>query len=82
MNGGRPLRHRKKSTGGVLERLGLLGRHGIELTQLGGSASAPVDDVLDAAAAAWSAYRIATGTARTLPDPPELVDGERVAIWY
>jgi predicted RNase H-like nuclease len=82
MNGGRPVRHRKKSAGGVLERLGLLGRHGIELTQLGGSASAPVDDVLDAAAAAWSAYRIATGTARTLPNPPELVDGERVAIWY
>jgi predicted RNase H-like nuclease len=82
MNGGRPLGHRKKSAGGVLERLELLRRHGIELTQLGGSASAPVDDVLDAAAAAWSAYRIATGTAHTLPDPPELRDGQRVAIWY
>lgn len=82
MNGGRPLRQRKKSAGGVLERLELLGRHGIELTQLGSSAFAPIDDVLDAAAAAWSAHRIATKAARTLPDPPELVGGHRVAIWY
>lgn len=82
MNDGRPLRHRKKSAGGVLERLALLGRHGIELTQLGASALAPADDVLDAAAAAWSAHRIATKEARTLPDPPEVVDGQSVAIWY
>ena len=82
MNGGRPLNHRKKSAGGVLERLELLGRHGIELTELGASSLAPVDDVLDAAAAAWSAHRIATKVARTLPDPPELLDGHRVAIWY
>ena len=82
MNGGRPLRRRKKSAGGVLERLELLGRHGIDLEELGASAFAPVDDVLDAAAAAWSAHRIATKAAGTLPDPPELVDGQRVAIWY
>ncbi|MGH3005460.1 MAG: DUF429 domain-containing protein [Gaiellaceae bacterium] len=82
MNGGRPLRHRKKSAGGVLERFELLHRHGIELAQLGASAPAPVDDVLDAAAAAWSAHRIGAGTAATLPDPPEIVDGRRVAIWY
>jgi predicted RNase H-like nuclease len=82
MNGGRPLRRRKKSAGGVLERLDLLRRHGIDLEELGDSAFAPVDDVLDAAAAAWSAHRIATKAAGTLPDPPELVDGQRVAIWY
>jgi predicted RNase H-like nuclease len=82
MNEGRPLRHRKKSAGGVLERLELLHRHGIELMELGAAGFAPVDDVLDAAAAAWSAHRIATKAARTLPDPPELVDGQRVAIWY
>ena len=82
MNGALPLRHRKKSAGGVLERLELLGRHGIELTELGASGLAPVDDILDAAAAAWSAHRIAVGRAATLPDPPELVDGQRVAIWY
>ena len=82
MNDERPLSHRKKSAGGVLERLELLRRHGIELEELGASGFAPVDDVLDAAAAAWSARRIATGTARTLPDPPEVRDGRAVAIWY
>jgi predicted RNase H-like nuclease len=82
MNGGRPFRQRKRSAGGVLERLKLLHRHGIDLDELGASALAPVDDVLDAAAAAWSAHRIAAGTAATLPDPPEILDGQRVAIWY
>jgi predicted RNase H-like nuclease len=82
MNEGQPLGRRKKSAGGVLARLELLRRHGIELAQLGEAASAPIDDVLDAAAAAWSAQRIGTNTARTLPDPPELLDGREVAIWY
>jgi hypothetical protein len=30
-----------------------------------------VDDVLDAAVAAWTARRLADGTARCLPDPPD-----------
>jgi predicted RNase H-like nuclease len=81
MNDGLPLRHRKKSAGGALERIELLLRHGIEL-ELGVAASAPLDDVLDAAAAAWTAARIAEGVARTLPEPPELVDGRTMAIWY
>jgi predicted RNase H-like nuclease len=42
----------------------------------------PLDDVLDAAAVAWTANRIAVGIASTLPDPPEQVGGRRVAIWY
>ncbi|MFD8862917.1 DUF429 domain-containing protein, partial [Streptomyces sp. NPDC059590] len=43
----------------------------------------PPDDVMDAAAAAWSAHRIALGTAVSLPDPPETTrDGLPVAIWY
>ena len=41
-----------------------------------------LDDVLDAAAAAWSARRIATGTAQTLPDSPDFADRFEVAIWY
>jgi predicted RNase H-like nuclease len=82
MNAGRPLRHRKKSAGGALERTSLLRRNGIELAGVRASASAPLDDVLDAAAAAWSAHRIASGTANALPDPPELVGDRRVAIWY
>jgi predicted RNase H-like nuclease len=82
MNGGRPLRYRKKSAGGVLERVELLGEHGLEPRDLGEAATAPVDDVLDALAAAWSADRIARGEAESLPDPPELVGGRSVAIWY
>ena len=82
MNGGAPLRYRKKSAGGVFERLELLRRHGIELGDLGEAATAPIDDVLDAVAAAWTAHRIALGVACSLPDEPEVVDGLRVAIWY
>jgi predicted RNase H-like nuclease len=81
MNDGLPLRHRKKSAGGALERTELLRRHGIEL-ELGAAASAPLDDVLDAAAAAWSAHRIATRAAKTLPAEPEVVAGRQIAIWY
>jgi len=82
MNDGEALRQRKKAAGGALERLALLEEHGILLGSLGETASAPLDDVLDAAAAAWSATRIARGEASTLPAPPELADGRRVAIWY
>ena len=82
MNGGRPLRYRKKSAGGALERIELLRRHGVTLDDVAEAAFVPLDDVLDAAAAGWSAQRIATGEARTLPDPPELLDGYATAIWY
>jgi predicted RNase H-like nuclease len=82
MNGGRPLRYRKKSAGGALERIALLNREGIDPTPLTAAWSAPLDDVLDAAAAAWSAQRVARGKARSLPDAPDLVEGRPVAIWY
>lgn len=82
MNGGHPLRNRKRSAGGALERVELLRREGIRLDRLGPGGAVPLDDVLDAAAAAWTAQRIARGTAETLPDPPELVDGHSVAIWF
>src|SRR6266511_5725078 len=82
MNGGRPLGHRKNSAAGALRRLELLRAVGIELTALRDAGSAPLDDVLDAAAAAWSAQRILTGAAKSLPDPPEEIDGYPVAIWY
>jgi predicted RNase H-like nuclease len=82
MNGGDPLRHRKRSAAGALKRVDLLIRHGIELVNLVDCAAVPLDDVLDAAAAAWSANRIAHGQARSLPDPPEIRDEANVAIWY
>ena len=82
MNRGAPLAHRKKSAGGVVERMALLRDHGIALRRLRAAAAAPIDDVLDAAACAWTADRIANGRASTLPDPPEVVDGRCVAIWF
>nr|WP_246594095.1 DUF429 domain-containing protein [Streptomyces auratus] len=50
---------------------------------LGDAGRTPPDDVLDAAAAAWTADRIARGRARPLPNPPERTAGGcPVAIWY
>jgi predicted RNase H-like nuclease len=57
---------------------------GIELPDdLGEAGVAGFDDVLDAAAAAWSAACIAAGEAQSLP-PDALVgpDGLTAAIWY
>ena len=81
MNGMRRLKHRKKSAGGAFERLGLLRRHGINIDSgtLGEAATVPLDDLLDAAACAWTAAR---ADAVSLPDPPESRDGLAVAIWY
>ena len=81
MNGMKRLKFRKKSAGGAFERLGLLRKHGINIDPgtLGAAATIPLDDVLDAAACAWTAAR---RTAVSLPDPPEPRDGLPVAIWY
>lgn len=77
------LRWPKKSWNGLMERRRLLASQGIELPELIDTVgTCPADDVLDAAAAAWSARRIATGTARTLPSEPPRHDGRTVAIWY
>lgn len=48
MNGGEPLRYRKKSAGGAFERLALLRRKGIRVEKLVSTAGAPLDEVLDA----------------------------------
>ena len=81
MNGMKRLKFRKKSAGGAFERLGLLRRHGINIDPgtLGAAATIPLEDVLDAAACAWTAAR---DDAVSLPDPPERRDGLSVAIWY
>ncbi|MGH2747451.1 MAG: DUF429 domain-containing protein [Actinomycetota bacterium] len=74
---------RKKSWNGALERRALLAGAGITLPEhIKGAGDAVFDDLLDAAAAAWSAHRIASGTARSLPPEPETIDERRVAIWY
>ena len=81
MNDMRRLKFRKKSAGGAFERLGLLRKHGINIDPgtLGAVATVPLDDLLDAAACAWTAAR---AKAVSLPDPPESRDGLSVAIWY
>ena len=44
---------------------------------------APAADTLDAAAVAWSAWRIATGEAVILPDQPQRdSQGQQIAIRY
>jgi predicted RNase H-like nuclease len=81
---GRPLETSKLSWNGLVERRALLAAQGILLpNELGLAGAAPPDDLLDAAAAAWSAHRIATGQAMTLPATPSLdPNGRPIAIWY
>jgi predicted RNase H-like nuclease len=83
MRGGPAIQAPKKTWAGAMQRRQLLADVGVELPDdLGREGEkAAVDDVLDAAAVAWSAQRIATGQARSLPDPPEVIDGRQVAIW-
>ena len=81
---GVPLAARKSSWAGAERRRELLAQAGITLTAdlYGAGASAGVDDVLDAAAAAWAARRVLHGHARPVPDPPEAFsDGWPCAIW-
>ena len=75
---------KKKRWRGQRARLRILAGHGIDIPEdLGAAVAAvPADDVLDAAAAAWSAHRIVTGAAFSLPDPPQLdARGRPLAIW-
>jgi len=80
-----PLIHGKKTWAGAERRRCLLEAAGIVLPADLGLAGerAGVDDVLDAAVAAWSATRVRDGHARCMPDPPEpFSDGIPAAIWY
>ena len=78
---GAPLAETKHSAAGRARRRALLAAAGIALPE---RVRAAEDDLLDAAAVAWSALRIASGTARVLPDPPAQRgdDGCEVAIRY
>ena len=84
MSGDQPLADSKTTWAGAARRRELLAAHGIELAgDLGLSGlRTGVDDVLDAAAVAWTARRIAAGQARRLPETPErFSDGIDCAIW-
>lgn len=80
---GRPLAFSKKSWNGTSERRRLLSGVGLSLPDRLPDAvgSIPANDVLDAAAAAWTAARYGAGDARTLPGETPL-PGFGEVIWY
>lgn len=81
---GAPARASKKTWAGMVERRNALEAAGISLDAIEDVATrrAAVDDVLDAAIAAWTAERIAAGTARSFPSPPQRdVSGNLIAIF-
>jgi predicted RNase H-like nuclease len=74
----------KKTWAGMTMRRHALLREGIDLDAVSRDVSerAAVDDMLDAGAAAWSAKRLREGTARSIPQEPELSPrGREIAIW-
>lgn len=77
LRGGRPCDHPKATWAGQQERRAALAAAGVELDDVGEvGALAAADDVLDAAAVAWSTRRLVRGEGRAWPDPPE-----RYADW-
>ncbi|MFI1769200.1 DUF429 domain-containing protein [Streptomyces sp. NPDC020800] len=80
--GGVPSAHAKKTWRGQNARRSLLAAAGVVLPdELGEADRVPADDVLDAAAAAWSAHRIARGVAERIPEVSELdAEGRAVEI--
>ncbi len=81
---GRPLLHPKKSWNGQMERRSLLHDRRIEIPDLPGEpGKVPPDDVLDAAAASWTAWRVATGGAKVFPASLAGFErSQREVIWY
>jgi len=82
---GKPLAHPKKSRHGQRDRLRLLANAGITIPdELGAVGRIPPDDIIDAAAAAWSATRIAEGQTKRAGDPiPERRPNHHSGfIWY
>lgn len=72
----------KTSWAGLTTRLRLLRREGIKLPDdLGEAGRVGIDDLVDAAGAAWSARRIAKGDDRSFPGAPTQTDrGRALAI--
>ena len=77
---GAPLAHSKHTSAGRELRRELLGRAGLVVPRV---PRAPVTDTLDAAAVAWSAWRVAAGLAVTVPARPQQDgQGREIAIRY
>ncbi len=84
MNGGQPLQGSKRSAAGRAQRLTLLANRfsGVEAALGSLEASAAVD-LIDAYAGAWSAWRMARGKARYIPEELRMDSrGLRMGIWY
>jgi len=82
---GAPLNHAKKTWNGQMERRALLAAEGIELpdTLDDPAGKIPPDDILDAAATAWTAWRCARGRANSLPNGTSRVSiADRGLIWF
>ena len=81
---GAPLAASKHTQEGLTVRRALLRGAGIELPAPGElMAGVGEDDLLDAAAVAWSTARIAAGAAKVLTDPTQRADdGSEIAIRY
>lgn len=81
---GQPLAHNKKTYNGSMLRMRLLEEQGINIPgELGEIGSVAVDDLLDAAAVAWTTHRYVKAEAVSLPPEGEWQhDGDRpIAIW-
>lgn len=80
LNDATPLPHSKHSAAGMLMRWQLLDQAGlvpaVQMAAERAGKDAGMDDVLDAAALAWTAARMAAGTAERIPSPPP-VDSQR-----
>ena len=78
------LEHAKKSWNGLQERIRLLEDVGIRLPTALPCGKVAADDVVDAAAAAWSAERVARGGAGMLPEGVGGGDADEGTprIWY
>jgi predicted RNase H-like nuclease len=84
MNGKKPMTHRKKRSEGQAERLNLVRRFfpAIEEHTLRRPVHVGIDDLLDAAAGAWTALRIHQGTALSICTPEQDARGLEVTIRY
>jgi predicted RNase H-like nuclease len=78
---GMPLEYPRTSWNGVLQRMNLLESAGIRLSsRMSDGGLGTVACVLDAAASAWSAFRISRSLAVRLP--AQFVEGDDGVIWY
>ena len=91
MASGTPCAHAKKQSAGRTERLERLASQGFDAAALHAALGlecrrqlgAAADDILDALACAWTAKRIASGTAKRLPHtPPKDSRGLRMEVWF